>query len=184
MSPIPQVDTVFGDDEQAVLRSDHLADSGAWDIGASASSASPAAFSAGCAATCRLLCRDAPQRSLPIMPELFAVGDWSSESGEHAMHDLSGAAAAADSGLCRQRPDGDWRDGGGTESGAAMCQADIAIMGFDDIPPADLGAAPLDHVAQHPAEMGRVMAGRCSSASKAATAGRGAALDSVPVGSA
>jgi LacI family transcriptional regulator len=36
---------------------------------------------------------------------------------------------------------------------------DIAIMGFDDIPPATWVRPRLTTVAQHPAEMGRVMAG-------------------------
>jgi DNA-binding LacI/PurR family transcriptional regulator len=49
-------------------------------------------------------------------------------------------------------------------------------MGFDDIPPATWVRPRLTTVAQHPAEMGRVMAAALFERIEAATAGRGAAL--------
>ena len=151
----PQVDTVYADDDRAVLEATQ------WLIEARGHSrigfiGVTSSFSAG--ARRRTAFLDALRHAgLPIYPEMFEIGDWSSASGEHAMrvflalpkpptavfavNDLMaiGAMEAVQ------------------EAGLRIPQ-DVAILGFDDIPPATWVRPQLTTVAQHPAEMGRVMA--------------------------
>ncbi len=151
----PKVDTVFGDDDKAV------ADAITWlihekghrrigFIGVTSS------FTAG--ARRREAFLDAMRRAgLPIYPEMFEIGDWSSESGEHAMQVL----------LALPRPPtavfavNDLMAIGAMEAAGKAglrIPEDVAIVGFDDIPATTWVRPRLTTVAQHPAGMGRLMA--------------------------
>ena len=151
----PQVDTVFGDDGQVVCEAITwlIRERGHRRIGYIGVTN---IFSAGArrhAAFCTAL-RDA---SLPILPELFAVGDWSSESGERAMQTFLAlpqpptAVFAANDLMAIGAMDA-------AQKAGRHVPDDIAIVGFDDIPPATWVRPRLTTIAQYPAEMGRVMA--------------------------
>jgi len=149
------VDTVFGDDDKAVVNAITwlIHERGHRRIGFIGVTSS---YSVGARRRAAFL--DAMRRvSLPIDPALFEMGDWSSESGDRAMQAL----------LARpQRPTAvfavnDLMAIGAMEAAqrAGLCiPADVAILGFDDIPPATWVRPRLTTVAQHPAEMGRLMA--------------------------
>lgn len=151
----PQVDTVYGDDEQAVFEAISwlINERGHERIGFIGVTNS---FAAG--ARRRTAFLDAMRHAnLPIYPEMFEIGDWSTQSGEHAMevflslpnpptavfavNDLMaiGAMEAA-------------------QKAGLRVPEDIAILGFDDIPPASWVRPRLTTVAQYPAEIGRIMA--------------------------
>lgn len=151
----PQIDTVFGNDDQAICAAiAWLArDRGHQRIGFIGVTS---AFAAG-ARRRDAFCAALHDAGLPIVPEMFAVGDWSSESGEQAMRTF----------LALQHPPtavfaaNDLMAIGAMEAAQKAglhIPADIAIMGCDDIPPASWVRPRLTTVAQHPAEMGRVMA--------------------------
>lgn len=151
----PQVDTVYGNDEEAVMqaitwlirerghrRIGFIGVTGSFSVGARRRSAFLAALR---------------QADLPIHPELFEIGDWSSESGEHAMQVM----------LSLPKPPtavfavNDLMAIGAMEAAqkAGRCvPEDMAVLGFDDIPPAIWVRPRLTTIAQHPAEMGRMMA--------------------------
>lgn len=151
----PQADTIFGDDDCAVLEAITwlIRERGHKRIGFIGVTNS---FSAGARRRSAFL--DAlRQAELPIFPEMFEIGDWSSESGGHAMqvflslpnpptavfavNDLM-AIGAMEAAL---------------KAGLRIPE-DIAVMGFDDIPPASWVRPRLTTVAQHSTEIGRIMA--------------------------
>jgi DNA-binding LacI/PurR family transcriptional regulator len=151
----PQVDTVFGDDEQVVCEAITwlIRERGHQRIGYIGVTS---AFSAG-ARRHAAFCAALRAASLPIMPELFAVGDWSSESGNRAMQTFLAlpqpptAVFAANDLMAIGAMDA-------AQKAGRRIADDIAIVGFDDIPPATWVRPRLTTIAQHPAEMGRVMA--------------------------
>lgn len=151
----PQVDTVFGDDEAAVF--DALTwlirERGHQRIGFIGVSSSFAAGARRMAAYRQAM----HSANLKVLPELIALGDWSADSGERAMRIL----------LTQAHPPtavfsvNDLMAIGAMEAALQAGMGipdDVAIMGFDDIPPATWVHPRLTTVAQHPAEMGRVMA--------------------------
>lgn len=151
----PQVDTVFGDDERAVLDAITwlIYERGHHRIGFIGVTGS---FSVGVRRRAAFL-EAMRQAELPIYPELFEIGDWSSESGEHAMNVF----------LALPKPPtavfavNDLMAIGAMEAvqKAGRCvPEDVAVLGFDDIPPTTWVRPRLTTIAQHPAEMGRVMA--------------------------
>ncbi len=151
----PQVDTVFGDDERAVLDAITwlICERGHHRIGFIGVTGS---FSVGVRRRAAFL-EAMRQAELPIYPELFEIGDWSSESGEHAMNVF----------LALPKPPtavfavNDLMAIGAMEAvqKAGRCvPEDVAVLGFDDIPPTTWVRPRLTTIAQHPAEMGRVMA--------------------------
>ena len=151
----PQVDTVYGDDEHAVQEAVTwlINVRGHQRIGFIGVTGS---FSVGQRRRSAFL--DAMRRAeLPIYPEMFEIGDWSSESGEHAMQVF----------LSLPRPPtavfavNDLMAIGAMEAvqkAELRIPEDIAILGFDDIPPAVWVRPRLTTVAQYPTEMGRVLA--------------------------
>lgn len=150
----PLVDTVHGDDYQAVI------DVVTWlhrerghrrigFIGVTQ------VHSAG--ARRRAAFETALQRlALPYDPELFVVGDWSESSGEAGMRAL---LALPD------RPTAvfainDLMAIGALETARAghmSIPEEIAVVGFDDIPAASWVRPRLTTVAQYPADMGRIL---------------------------
>jgi hypothetical protein len=104
---------------------------------------------------------------------LFEIGDWSSESGEHAMNVF----------LALPKPPtavfavNDLMAIGAMEAvqkAGHSVPEDVAVLGFDDIPPADVGAAALDHDCAAPDGDGASDGGRLSSSAfLASTAGAG-----------
>jgi len=151
----PQVDTVFGDDERAVLDAITwlIYERGHHRIGFIGVTGS---FSVGVRRRAAFL-EAMRQAKLPIYPELFEIGDWSSASGEHAMNVF----------LALPKPPtavfavNDLMAIGAMEAvqKAGRCvPEDVAVLGFDDIPPTTWVRPRLTTIAQHPAEMGRVMA--------------------------
>jgi DNA-binding LacI/PurR family transcriptional regulator len=151
----PQVDTVFGDDERAVLDAVTwlICEQGHRRIGFIGVTGS---FSVGVRRRAAFL--EAMRRAeLPIYPELFEIGDWSSESGEHAMNVF----------LALPKPPtaifavNDLMAIGAMEAvqkAGRRVPEDVAVLGFDDIPPTTWVRPRLTTIAQHPAEMGRMMA--------------------------
>ena len=151
----PQIDTVFGNDDQAICAAVAwlIRERGHQRIGFIGVTSVFAAGARRKAAFCAAL-RDA---GLPILPELFTVGDWSSESGEQAMQTLL-ALPQPPSAIMAVN---DLMAIGAMEAvqqAGRRIPEEIAIMGFDDIPPATWVRPRLTTIAQHPAEMGRVMA--------------------------
>lgn len=151
----PQVDTVFGNDDLAVAEAVTwlIRERGHRRIGFIGVTNS---FSAGARRRAAFL--DAMRRAeLPIFPEMFELGDWSSASGEHAMQVFlklpkpPTAVFAANDLMAIGAMDA-------AQKAGLHIPEDIAIVGFDDIPPATWVRPQLTTVAQHPAEMGRVMA--------------------------
>ncbi len=151
----PQVDTVFGDDEQVVCEAIAwlIRERGHQRIGYIGVTN---IFSAG-ARRHAAFCAALRAASLQIMPELFALGDWSSESGERAMQSFLAlpqpptAVFAANDLMAIGAMEAAQQAGLGIPD-------DVAIVGFDDIPPATWVRPRLTTIAQYPAEMGRVMA--------------------------
>ncbi len=151
----PQADTIFGDDDHAVFEAITwlIRDCGHQRIGFIGVTGS---FSAGARRRSAFL--DAlRQAEAPICPELFEIGDWSSESGSHAMQVF----------LSLPRPPtavfavNDLMAIGAMEAAqkaGLRIPEDIAVMGFDDIPPASWVRPRLTTVAQHSTEIGRIMA--------------------------
>ena len=151
----PAVDTVYGNDYQAVV------DLVTWlhrerghrrigFIGVTSSHSAGVRRRAAFMAAMRAA-------GLSWAPELFQLGDWSTASGEHAMHAL----------LALSRPPtavfalNDLMAIGAMEAANARglhIPADVAVVGFDDIPAASWVRPQLTTVAQHPAEMGRILA--------------------------
>jgi DNA-binding LacI/PurR family transcriptional regulator len=150
----PQVDTVFGDDDHAVFEAITwlIGERGHQRIGFIGVTSS---FSAGARRRSAFL-GAMRQAQLPILPEMFEIGDWSSESGEHVMQVF----------LSLPNPPtaifavNDLMAIGAMEAvlkAGLRIPEDVAIMGFDDIPPASWVRPRLTTVAQHSTEIGRVM---------------------------
>ncbi len=151
----PAVDTVFGNDYQAVI------DMVTWlhhahghrrigFIGVTSSHTAGARRRAAFLAAMRAL-------ELPIAPELFELGDWSTAGGEHAMRALLGLAHPPTAVFAIN----DLMAIGAMEAALGLglrVPADVAVVGFDDIPAASWVRPQLTTVAQHPAEMGRILA--------------------------
>jgi DNA-binding LacI/PurR family transcriptional regulator len=91
--------------------------------------------------------------SLPIPPHYLQLGDWSAESGEAAMYTL----LASDEPPTAVFACNDLMALGAMEAAAKLglrIPQDVAVIGFDDIPPASWVRPRLTTVAQHPGEMG------------------------------
>jgi LacI family transcriptional regulator/LacI family repressor for deo operon, udp, cdd, tsx, nupC, and nupG len=97
------------------------------------------------------------QAGIALPPAYVQIGDWSSESGEAAMHAL----------LALETPPtavfacNDLMALGAMEAAAARglrIPQDVAVLGFDDIPPASWVRPRLTTVAQHPGQMGMTLA--------------------------
>ena len=151
----PAIDTVYGDDYQAVI------DTVAWlhrerghrrigFIGVTSS------HTAG--ARRRAAFMDAMRaEGLSLAPELFELGDWSPAGGEHAMRALLGLSHPPTAVFAIN----DLMAIGAMEAAAALglrVPDDVAVVGFDDIPAASWVRPRLTTIAQHPAEMGRILA--------------------------
>lgn len=151
----PAVDTVFGDDYQAVV------DLVIWlhrerghkrigFIGVTSS------HSAGARRRAAFL--DAMRaEGLALAPELFELGDWSTTGGEHAMRSLLALSHPPTAVFAIN----DLMAIGAMEAARAcgLCVPDdVAVVGFDDIPAASWVRPQLTTIAQHPAEMGRILA--------------------------
>ena len=94
---------------------------------------------------------------LPLAPELFQLGDWSTASGERAMRALLSLSHPPTAVFALN----DLMAIGAMEAANALglrIPADVAIVGFDDIPAASWVRPQLTTVAQHPAEMGHILA--------------------------
>lgn len=90
-------------------------------------------------------------------PELFELGDWSTAGGEHAMRALLALSHPPTAVFAIN----DLMAIGAMEAAAALGLAipkDVAVVGFDDIPAASWVRPRLTTIAQHPAEMGRILA--------------------------
>lgn len=151
----PQVDTVYADDERAVLEAITwlIRERGHRRIGFIGVTSS---FSVGVRRREAFL-KAMRHAGLPIYPELFEIGDWSSESGEHAMNVFLALSNPPTAVFAVN----DLMAIGAMEAvqKAGRCvPQDVAVLGFDDIPPATWVRPRLTTIAQHPAEMGRVMA--------------------------
>lgn len=150
----PQVDTVYADDERAVLEAITwlIRERGHRRIGFIGVTGS---FSVGVRRRAAFL-EAMRQAELPIYPELFEIGDWSSASGEHAMNVLLAlpkpptAVFAVNDLMAIGAMEAVQKAGRGVPE-------DVAVLGFDDIPPTTWVRPRLTTIAQHPAEMGRVM---------------------------
>ena len=151
----PKVDTVFGDDDKAVAEAITwlIHERGHRRIGFIGVTSS---FTAG--ARRREAFLDAMRRAdVPIYPEMFEIGDWSSASGEHAMGVLLGLPRPPTAVFAVN----DLMAIGAMEAvqkAGLRIPEDVAIVGFDDIPATTWVRPRLTTVAQHSAEMGRVMA--------------------------
>ncbi len=150
----PQVDTVQGDDDKAVIKAvrwlhevrghRRIGYIGVTEVH-SAGARRHAAFTEAMRAL-----------NLPIEPHFFALGDWSEASGEEAMRALLAlperptavfaindlmAIGALDAAL----------------SAGLRVPDDVAVIGFDNIPAASWVRPRLTTVAQFPADMGRIL---------------------------
>jgi DNA-binding LacI/PurR family transcriptional regulator len=151
----PQVDTVFGNDERAVLEAI------AWLIQARSHKrigfiGVTDNFSVGVRRRSAFV-EAMRQAELPLPPEMFEYGDWSSESGERAMRSFLSLPQPPTAVFAVN----DLMAIGAMEAvqKAGLCTPqDVAMIGFDDIPPATWVRPRLTTVAQHPAEMGHIMA--------------------------
>lgn len=150
----PQVDTVQGNDDKAVVKAvrwlhearDHqrIGYIGVTEVH-SAGARRHAAFTEAMQAL-----------NLPIDPQLFVLGDWSEASGEEAMRALLALP---------ERPTAvfainDLMAIGALEatlSAGLRVPEDVAIIGFDNIPAASWVRPRLTTVAQYPADMGRIL---------------------------
>ncbi len=151
----PRVDTVYGDDDKMVAAAITwlIREKGHRRIGFIGVTSS---YSAGARRRAAFL-EAMRQADLPIYPEMFEIGDWSSASGEHAMQVLLGLSHPPTAVFAVN----DLMAIGAMEAvqnAGLRIPEDVAVVGFDDIPPATWVRPRLTTVAQHPAEMGRVMA--------------------------
>jgi len=151
----PQLDTVFGNDDQVVRQAITwlIEQRGHRRIGFIGVTG---AFAAGVRRR-TAFCAALAAADLPHFPELFAEGDWSSASGEAAMRTFLALPVPPTAVFAVN----DLMAIGAMEAVLAArlrIPEDIAIMGFDDIPPATWVRPRLTTIAQHPADMGRVMA--------------------------
>jgi LacI family transcriptional regulator len=151
----PQVDTVFGSDDVSVYEAitwmirqrghQRIAFIGVTE-----------AFAAG--ARRRLAYEQALDRAGLVAPASYVqIGDWSTESGEQAMH----ALLSLDEPPTAVFACNDLMALGALEAASQRglrIPQDVAVMGFDDIPPASWVRPRLTTVAQHPREMGFILA--------------------------
>jgi len=151
----PQVDTVYGDDDRAVFEAISwlIQERGHRRIGLIGVTS---CHSAGARRRTAFL-NAMRHANLPIYPEMFEIGDWSTQSGEHAMQVFLSltnpptAVFAVNDMMAIGAMEAAQRAG-------LRIPEDIAIVGFDDIPPASWVRPRLTTVAQHSAEIGRLMA--------------------------
>ena len=151
----PAVDTVYGDDYQAVI--DLVTwlhrERGHQRIGFIGVTSS---HSAGARRRAAFL--DAMRaEGLSLAPELFELGDWSTAGGEHAMRALLALSHPPTAVFAIN----DLMAIGAMEAARALglrIPEDVAVVGFDDIPAASWVRPRLTTIAQHPAEMGRILA--------------------------
>lgn len=150
-----QVDTVYGDDDQAVFEAVSwlINERGHKRIGFIGVTSS---HSAG--ARRRTAFLDAMRHAnLPIYPEMFEIGDWSTQSGDHAMQVFLSLANPPTAVFAVN----DLMAIGAMEAAqkaGLRIPEDMAFVGFDDIPPASWVRPRLTTVAQHSTEIGRIMA--------------------------
>jgi DNA-binding LacI/PurR family transcriptional regulator len=90
---------------------------------------------------------------LPVLPHYMQMGDWSTESGEAAMHALLALEEPPTAVFACNDLMALGAMGAADKLGLRIPQ-DVAVMGFDDIPPASWVRPRLTTVAQHPGEMG------------------------------
>jgi len=151
----PRVDTVYGSDDRATLAAITwlIRERGHKRIGFIGVTST---FAAGMRRKTAFL-EALSQADLPVDADLFQTGDWSPESGERAMqvflslpqpptavfavNDLMAIGAME-----------------AVQKAGLRIPQDIAIMGFDDIPPAIWVRPRLTTVARFPGEIGRVLA--------------------------
>ncbi|GIK72998.1 MAG: LacI family transcriptional regulator [Chloroflexota bacterium] len=150
-----QADTVYGDDDQAVFEAISwlINERGHQRIGFIGVTSS---FSAGARRRAAFL-EAMRHANLPIYPEMFEIGDWSTASGEHAMqvflslpHPPTAVFAVNDLMAIGAME--------AAQNAGLRIPEDVAIVGFDDIPPASWVRPRLTTVAQRSAEIGCTMA--------------------------